>query len=103
MARSWQYPRWRRILMQATMWLILAATVGLAALVTRQRTHTARTEMSQVRTVGDFTITLPTRWKVVDGGDGAMLLVAREPGGGGIDAQAGRTLSVHRQRLRGPM
>ena len=32
MARSWQYPRWRRYVMQAVMWLLLGATLALARL-----------------------------------------------------------------------
>src|SRR6266699_1549415 len=37
MAKSWQYSPWRRQALQAVMGLILLATVGMAALVTRQK------------------------------------------------------------------
>jgi hypothetical protein len=37
MPRSWQYSRSRRTLMQVIMWLVMAAMVGGAAFLTRQR------------------------------------------------------------------
>jgi len=37
MARPWEYPRWRRVLMQVAMWVIFGGTLGLAQLVVRQR------------------------------------------------------------------
>lgn len=83
--------------MQVTMWLVLAGTVGLAALVTRERNHRSRAELAQVRTVDTLTVTLPTKWKIVEGGDGATLLIAREPGSAG----EARTLTIRRQRVRG--
>jgi hypothetical protein len=42
MARSWQYSRSRRTLMQVIMWLVLAAMVGGAALLTKQRLQARR-------------------------------------------------------------
>lgn len=37
MANKWQYPRWRRATMQATMWLVFGVTLAAAAMVSRQR------------------------------------------------------------------
>ncbi|HET6247466.1 MAG TPA: hypothetical protein VFE47_07215 [Tepidisphaeraceae bacterium] len=30
MSRPWEYPRWRRVLLQLALWAILGATLGLA-------------------------------------------------------------------------
>ena len=62
MARPWQYTRGRFILMQAVMWLILAATVGLAALVVRKRSHPV--ELTQPVTLGRISLLLPKGWRV---------------------------------------
>ena len=60
MARPWEYPGWRRVVMQVVMWLIFCATLGLAQLVTRSRSiDTAQ----QVR-VGRFLVRLPSDWKI---------------------------------------
>jgi hypothetical protein len=77
MARSWQYPRWRRMLMQIALVLILAGTAGLAELVTRQRNQSVVPELKQSRTLDGILVKLPTNWVVND--DDADVLIAREP------------------------
>ena len=67
MPRSWQNPRWRRILLQATLWLILAASVGIAALVTRQRNQSQYVNLTNHATIDTLSLQLPARWiSVVD-------------------------------------
>ena len=51
MARSWQYPRWRRTGVQVVLWLVLAATLGVAALVVRHKRLVGWVELTPVRTV----------------------------------------------------
>jgi len=64
MAKTWQYSRWRRVVMQVTLGVILAATVGLAALVTRQRSREARIELSATPTrVGVLEARFPKGWE----------------------------------------
>ena len=65
MAKSWQYPRWRRVAMQGTMWLILAATVGLAALVNRHQRHAlvpALDTKSPITLGNSVKVFLPANW-----------------------------------------
>src|SRR3954470_17574659 len=69
MSRPWQYTRSRYFLMQAVMWLVLGATVGLAALVSRHRQGRAD-ELSDKYEVpspsGRVNVFLPKGW-VTDG------------------------------------
>jgi hypothetical protein len=64
MAKSWQYSRWRRVAMQVTLALVLAATVGLAALVTRGRSAELRVELGTPIEVGSLKMRLPAGWSV---------------------------------------
>lgn len=61
MARPWQYTRGRFILMQVVMWLILAAAVGVAALITRQRTHPI--SLAAPVSLGRISVSLPKGWR----------------------------------------
>src|SRR5688572_22818923 len=64
MAKSWQYPRWRRYAMQAAMWVILGVTVGMAALVNHSRRQALRVELGPPITSGPFTVRLPAKWSI---------------------------------------
>ena len=76
--------------MQAIMWVVLAATVGLAAVVNRELRKTHGGELGDSITIGnDVTLRLPHRWVEVDSDDNSISV--REPG---ADAQMGRTLEV---------
>jgi hypothetical protein len=99
MARSWQYGRWRRILMQVVMWVILAATVGLAALVTSHRSKSGHANLVQISTKGRVTLRMPAGWLIGGGSEPGTLLVAQEPGAG--NGGEGRMLTVRWQRVRG--
>jgi len=76
------------MLMQVTLVLILAGTVGLAELVTRQRNHSGIPELNQVQKIDRVLIKLPAGWDVsqVD----PAVLIAQEPGADG----QGRILMV---------
>src|SRR5712672_418495 len=64
MARSWQYPRWRRMLMQGVLCVVLVATVGLAEWVTRARQRTSWGGLKQSVVNERLRIALPARWTV---------------------------------------
>ncbi|MEO6434328.1 MAG: hypothetical protein ABIP55_01015 [Tepidisphaeraceae bacterium] len=56
--------------MQIVMWLILAATVGLAAIVSSVNRRANRVELSpQSVSAGDVTVRLPLRWRAQPRGD----------------------------------
>lgn len=61
MGRPWEYPRWRRVLMQAVMWVILAGTVGLAQLVVVERRR-AQIELEAPVRVGPIWVRTPVDW-----------------------------------------
>src|SRR5688572_29586169 len=108
MPKSWQYPRWRRVAMQAVMWVILGATVALAALVSHEVRRSRLVQLADERTLDDnLAVRLPKGWQDGAGpGDtapwtGRVMITAEEPpaaesenGGGG----GGRRLTISRQR-----
>ena len=67
MAKSWQYPRSRRILMQAAMWLIFGGTIALAALVNRHETEARRVDLTDPQTFGNLELSLPRGWQTSAG------------------------------------
>ena len=56
MPRPLDIPRWRRFAMQAIMWVILAATVGVAALIDR------RVELGTPEKLDGVELRLPKNW-----------------------------------------
>src|SRR5881227_1032133 len=64
MPNPWQYSRGRRIATQVVMWLILAATIGLAALVSAHRRTALQVALASPQTVKHVTIALPKDWEV---------------------------------------
>jgi hypothetical protein len=100
MARSWHYPRWRRIVMQVVLWAVFGATLGLAALVARHKRQAGTLELQAARTVAlpvggpTVGVRLPKGWMVLhdpaehddddedDANGPSVWFVAREADGG---------------------
>jgi hypothetical protein len=102
MARSWQYPRWRRFAMQVAMWVILAATVGLAALVNHERRRSMRVDLGAPIVSGAMSVRLPKTWqqsRVAGERDGRIIAQAVEPD----DQNLGRTVTITRDRVAAPV
>lgn len=89
MPRAWEYPRGKHIAMQAAMWVILLATVGLAALVDYDLVKAMRVPLGEAITAGPFTYRLPADWKPT-GRFGKGGRSVSEPS----DRDGGRTLTV---------
>lgn len=83
MAKSWQYGRWRSVAMQGAMWVVLGATVGLAALVSHEKRQAQRADLGPPQQVGGVWLRLPEGWQssVEASDDQTLKVVVSEPGG----------------------
>lgn len=73
MARPNDYSRKRYIIMQSMMWVILAATVGVAALTSRYRATTInRIDLGEPMPLQTVEIRLPDGWRTVEIGEGEI-------------------------------
>ncbi len=84
--------------MQAVMWAILGATIGLAAFVDRQRARVSRIELKAGESYGNLDISLPKKWTVTVGegeAGGHVVVQAVEPG----PRQSARTIAIERERV----
>lgn len=97
MPPKWQYPRWRRALMQGTMWFVLAGTLGLAALYANRQSPGVRMPLGEARSFESLTFRLPAGWdKTSDPKDDPTVIARATEPGGGLDK---RTVSVRVVRL----
>src|SRR2546421_5122303 len=69
MARPQTYPPSRRFMMQGIMWIILGATVGLAALVSHHRRSAFEVKLAPPITYRAVTVQLPKGWKITKNPD----------------------------------
>ncbi|WP_428940237.1 hypothetical protein [Fontivita pretiosa] len=77
MPRAAAESRLRRFMMQAIMWIVLAGTVGLAAIVNHARRQDLNPSLGQPRTFGQVTLRLPDDWQISDSSeDPRVMLVA---------------------------
>src|SRR5437588_671233 len=64
MPRPWEYSPTRRIAMQITMWLVFAATLGVAQIVSSHRARIERMDLDEPISVGDVRLRLPRDFEV---------------------------------------
>jgi hypothetical protein len=62
MAKNWQYGRWRIVALQGVMWLVFAASLGVAALIDHRRTAALDVTLGEPRTFGRLVVRLPKGW-----------------------------------------
>lgn len=60
--------------MQSIMWIVLLATVGLAAIVDRAKARSLFSELDEPVTFTNFSIRLPAGWETVDEGEPGALI-----------------------------
>src|SRR6476659_8798385 len=70
MGRPWEYPRWRRVLMQVVMWLVFAGSLCLARVLAHSRTQ----DRANVVRAGVFELRVPDEFKVDSSGPNTDLL-----------------------------
>jgi hypothetical protein len=105
MAKSWHYPRWRRHVMQITMWIVLAGTVGLAMVVNHFERKALEPRLGAAQTIGDVTFRAPANWKPPgdNPSDPQTLITLLESDD---DSGRARSISILRQRgnaLKSPL
>jgi len=96
MPRDPYFPRWRHLLMQVVMWVILGGTLALAALLDRHLRIGQIINFSAPITEGPITFSLPDGWKTFSRqgeGDGVSHIATQTVNG--ID----RTLTISLQRI----
>src|SRR4051812_17511678 len=64
MARPTEYPRWRYYAMQASMWVLLACSVGVAALVDWAIRRNGVNEFTHVVDLDSVSVRVPKGWRV---------------------------------------
>jgi len=65
MAKWWEYPAWRRTVLQVTMWALLGATLGMAAMVSSYRSGSINAKYSAPIACGKYVVRVPLGWKIV--------------------------------------
>src|SRR5271170_4193600 len=63
MARAWYFPRWRHLLMQMVMWLVLGASMVLAAMLDHHLRQGQIIDFSPTVTDDSLSFRLPSTWK----------------------------------------
>jgi len=64
MAKNGQYGRWRSVALQGVVWLVFAATMGVAALIDHRRTGALDVTLGEPRTFGRLVVRLPQGWEL---------------------------------------
>lgn len=80
MGRPWEYPRWKRALMQVTMWLIFGGTLGLAHFVSSGRRSVPQASLGPPQPWGRLIVRVPRGWDFTSTRHGRVLdLEAMDP------------------------
>jgi hypothetical protein len=87
------------MIMQAVMWLILGATVAVAALITSHRQKRSEVKLNRTITSGQLTVQLPGSWRISSSIDplSPTLITATEQAGDEEDGR--RTIRIIREPL----
>src|SRR5690242_6674171 len=93
MGRPWEYPRWKRVLMQAAMWVIFGGTLGLAQFVSHERRVSPQADLGPPQVWGRLIIQLPEGWHPEEKGLDQVLMIE------GIDPQDPTRVLFMEQRL----
>src|SRR5206468_10299959 len=102
MARPQTYSPARRFMMQGIMWIILGATVGLAALVSHHRRTSIDVKLGDAISYRGVTVQLPKGWEIVKTSDeqSAVVFTATEKTKDEDDEENGaRVLKIMREPL----
>ena len=96
MARSWYFPRWRHLLMQMVMWLVLGTSMVLAAMLDHHLRQGQIIDFSPTVTDDSLSFRLPSTWKSWTRKNEADVTehVATDSAAGVV-----RTLTISRQRV----
>lgn len=62
MAKSWQYGRWRVMVLQLAMWVIFASSLGLAAYIDHRRSAALNVRPGETVQFGRLAVRVPAGW-----------------------------------------
>jgi hypothetical protein len=98
MAKNWQYGRLRAVALQAVMWLVFGASLGLAAYIDHRKSGELAVQWGEPRQLGRLTVRLPTGWEVEQDPGPPQALVAKD-----FDRQGRhrRTLKITQEQQTG--
>lgn len=96
MARSWEYSRARWITMQFVMWVLLACTVGVAALVGGVRRSALELKLDSPQSMRSVSVRLPRGWTITRGDSELSPVLVEAEGGDALDR---RILTVTRSLI----
>src|SRR5438034_7830376 len=103
MARPQTYSPARRFMMQGIMWIILGASVGLAALVSHHRRSAFELKLAPPITYRTVTVQLPKGWKLTKNPDelSSTLITADESADSSDEDEesGGRTIRIVHEPL----
>jgi hypothetical protein len=96
MPHHWHFPRWRHFTMQAIMWVLLGASVGLAALANHHLRDAHYISLSNPIVDDAFTFRLPEGWKTDSARTGAnSIYLATESD----ESDAQRIITINHLRI----
>src|SRR5678816_3558184 len=78
MAKNWQYGRLRIVVLQVVMWLVFAASLGVAAFIDHRRTGALDVTLGEPRTFGRLVVRLPKGWELGGESGPPQALVAKD-------------------------
>jgi hypothetical protein len=65
MAKNWQYGRLQAVALQVVMWIIFAASLGLAAFIDHRRSGGLDVRLGEPLTEGRLVVRLPQNWEIL--------------------------------------
>src|SRR4051794_35997370 len=78
MAKNWQYGRLRVVALQVVMWLIFAASLGLAAFIDHRKNGALEVTWGEPRTFGGLVVRLPRGWELEGESGPPQAVVAKD-------------------------
>ncbi len=100
MSKWWHYPAWRRRALQAVMWALLGAMLGVAAIASSHRRAIKDARYSPPIACGQYIVHVPVDWNLILDSTAVLKVDARD-GGRAARQKRSRRLAFYQAELRG--